>query len=200
MGSTLEDRASARPRAQPAMGSGAVASSATQRATQTSPTTATHALESLPAVPRSSKLRSKCRRPRLRISLQIPATEFTNPTGCNRWQPVANSDADKTAKSSERRCHRLPPVARDVRWVRSGAPGESIADTVVRERSARRQVSTQRSRSYWVFTRTLATWLPTTMARCLSRSPCAFASRRLSGESRRARHRLRRRVPMRSSR
>ena len=75
MGSTLEDRASARPRAQPAMGSGAVASSATQRATQTSPTTATHPLESLPAVPRSSKLRSKCRRPRLRISLQIPATE-----------------------------------------------------------------------------------------------------------------------------
>jgi hypothetical protein len=87
MGSTLEDRASARPRAQPATGSGAVASSATQRATQTSPTTATTPLESLPAVPRSSKLRSKCRRPRLRISLQIPTTEFTNPTRSTGGSP-----------------------------------------------------------------------------------------------------------------
>jgi hypothetical protein len=51
MGSTLEDRASARPRAQPAMGSGAVASSATQRATQTSPTTATHRSNRSPLSP-----------------------------------------------------------------------------------------------------------------------------------------------------
>jgi hypothetical protein len=33
----------------------------------------------LSAVPRSSKLRSKCRRPRFRISLQIPTTEFYEP-------------------------------------------------------------------------------------------------------------------------
>src|SRR6266516_2361796 len=33
------------------------------------------------------------------------------PRGCNRWQPAANRPVLETAKTSEIRCHRLPPVA-----------------------------------------------------------------------------------------
>src|SRR6266496_3527985 len=41
---------------------------------------------------------------------------FMEPRGCNRWQPAANRPEAETAKTSENRCHRLPPVACDVPW------------------------------------------------------------------------------------
>jgi hypothetical protein len=45
-----------------------------------------------------------------------PATDradgaFVEPRGCNRWQSAANRPALETSKTSEIRCHRLPPVA-----------------------------------------------------------------------------------------
>ena len=36
------------------------------------------------------------------------------PRGCDPWQSAANRPGPETAKTSEIRCHRLPPVARDV--------------------------------------------------------------------------------------
>jgi hypothetical protein len=36
---------------------------------------------------------------------------FMEPSGCNRWQPVANAPRPKTRKTSRNRCRRLRPVA-----------------------------------------------------------------------------------------
>jgi hypothetical protein len=36
--------------------------------------------------------------------------------GCNQWQTAANAAAPEIAKTREKRCHGLPPVAREVPW------------------------------------------------------------------------------------
>jgi hypothetical protein len=36
---------------------------------------------------------------------------FMEPSGRNRWQPVANAEGSKTAQTSQNRCHQLPKGA-----------------------------------------------------------------------------------------
>jgi hypothetical protein len=46
------------------------------------------------------------------------------PRGCNRWQPAATRPKAETAKTSEIRCHQLPPVACDGKEGVSGSSPE----------------------------------------------------------------------------
>ena len=53
-------------------------------------------------------------RSRIRLLITDPRGEygaFMEPSGRNQWQPVANEQAPKTAKTSQNRCRGLRPVA-----------------------------------------------------------------------------------------
>jgi hypothetical protein len=51
------------------------------------------------------------------------------PRGCNRWQSVANPLRAETTKTSQIRCHRLPPVACDGNeGVDGSSPSEGFAE------------------------------------------------------------------------
>jgi hypothetical protein len=58
-------------------------------------------------------------------------------SGRNRWQPVANGTAAKTAQRGENRCRRLRPVAAEM--VRS-IPAALVAATVAKGECRRRLV------------------------------------------------------------
>jgi hypothetical protein len=63
------------------------------------------------------------------------------PSGCNRWQSVANETDLKTASDNEDRCRGLRPVASDVPlrpWVQGASPAEGVNLLRVRARPRRR--------------------------------------------------------------
>jgi hypothetical protein len=67
--------------------------------------------------PKSPIVRAPRRRTlRTHLGFAVRYGAFMEPSGRNRWQPVANGTAPKTAERRENRCVELRPVASDVPW------------------------------------------------------------------------------------